>query len=102
MSELKENDKIKQEKLKAIIKKLHDGTDFNKIKKEFSQIIKNVSLEEISNMRMLCSEKKCLQRKFGGYVIPMCMEVYCIFILSFFILYIKTALVMPSCSAVFV
>lgn len=50
MGELLQNDKIKQEKLKEIIKKLHDGADVKTVKKEFSKLIKNVSPDEISDM----------------------------------------------------
>ena len=50
MSEQLKNDKEKQDKLKEIIKKLHQGTDVKEVKKEFSKLIKSVSPEEISNM----------------------------------------------------
>lgn len=42
--------KDKQEKLKSIIKQLHDGVPVDKLKKDFSKIIKNTSPEEIANM----------------------------------------------------
>ncbi len=50
MNEPLKNDKAKQDKLKEIIKKLHRGADVKEVKKEFSNLIKNVSPEEISNM----------------------------------------------------
>lgn len=50
MSEQLKNDKAKQDKLKEIIKKLHQGANVKEVKKEFSKLIKNVSPEEISNM----------------------------------------------------
>lgn len=40
----------KQEKLKSIIKRLHEGADIESVKKEFSKLIKNVSPDEISDM----------------------------------------------------
>jgi len=50
VNELLKNDKAKQDKLKKIIKKLHRGANIKEVKKEFSNLIKNVSPEEISNM----------------------------------------------------
>ena len=50
MSELLENDKAKQDRLKNIIKRLHEGADVKTVKKEFSKLIKNVSPDEISDM----------------------------------------------------
>lgn len=40
----------KQNRLKRIIKDLHDGVDLEKVKKDFNKLIKNVSAEEISEM----------------------------------------------------
>lgn len=45
-----DNKNDKQEKLKHIIKQLHDGVPVDKLKKDFSKIIKNTSPEEIANM----------------------------------------------------
>lgn len=44
------NDIEKQNKLKKIIKDLHDGVDLEKVKNDFNKLIKNVSAEEISEM----------------------------------------------------
>ncbi|MBN2396074.1 MAG: DUF438 domain-containing protein [Candidatus Atribacteria bacterium] len=43
MSEYIQNDAYKQEKLKEIIKSLHDGKSVDSVKKEFAALIKNVS-----------------------------------------------------------
>ncbi len=50
MSESPKNNNPRQDKLKEIIKKLHDGVEVKEVKKEFSKLIKNVSPEEISDM----------------------------------------------------
>lgn len=42
--------KEKQEKLKGIIKKLHDGTPVEKLKKDFALLIRDTSAEEIADM----------------------------------------------------
>jgi uncharacterized protein len=44
------NSEFKQEKLKSIIKSLHQGKPVESVKKEFGKIIKRVSPEEISAM----------------------------------------------------
>jgi DUF438 domain-containing protein len=44
------NQNDKQEKLKIIIKQLHDGVPVNKLKRNFAQIIKDTSPEEIADM----------------------------------------------------
>lgn len=43
-------DKVKQEKLKEIIKDLHKGKSIGEVKNYFTRLIKNVSAEEISEM----------------------------------------------------
>jgi len=50
MSEFTDQKDIKQEALKGIIKKLHDGVPVDRLKKEFRQIIKDTSPEEIADM----------------------------------------------------
>ncbi|MBN2531284.1 MAG: DUF438 domain-containing protein [Spirochaetales bacterium] len=50
MSEYLQNDSIKQEKLKSIIKSLHRGKSVDDVKKDFAALIKNISPEEISAM----------------------------------------------------
>lgn len=50
MDERSNENKDKQEKLKAIIRQLHDGVPVEKLKKDFSQIIKGTSPEEIADM----------------------------------------------------
>jgi len=51
MSELKNNEKeVKQEKLKEIIKQLHDGVSVDRLKGDFAKLIKNTSPEEIADM----------------------------------------------------
>lgn len=50
MSEYLQNDQVKQEKLKQIIKRLHAGASVDEVKKDFAELIKNVSPEEISAM----------------------------------------------------
>lgn len=42
--------KNKKEQLKALIKKLHSGSDINEIKSKFADIIKNTSPEEIARI----------------------------------------------------
>ncbi len=48
MREPLKNADSRQDKLKEIIKKLHDGAGVKEVKKEFSKLIRNVSPEEIS------------------------------------------------------
>jgi DUF438 domain-containing protein len=50
MNEPLRNNTSRQDKLKEIIKKLHDGAEVKEVKKEFSRLIKDVSPEEISDM----------------------------------------------------
>ena len=50
MSEYLQNDREKQEKLKTIIKRLHEGASVEEVKKDFAALIRNVSPEEISAM----------------------------------------------------
>jgi len=49
MNDFSDN-KVKQQELKIIIKKLHDGVPVEKLKKEFAIIIKNTSPDEIAEM----------------------------------------------------
>ncbi|GAB1484033.1 DUF438 domain-containing protein [Treponema sp.] len=50
MSELIQNDAHKQEELKRIIERLHEGESVSKVKKDFDSLVKNVSAEEIASM----------------------------------------------------
>lgn len=50
MSELINNRKVRQEKLKAIIKKLHEGEDFEVVKAEFEREFGSVHVSEITEM----------------------------------------------------
>lgn len=50
MNELIQNQDDKQERLKTIIKQLHDGVPVDKLKKDFAQIIRDTSPEEIADM----------------------------------------------------
>jgi PAS domain S-box-containing protein len=43
-------DLSKQQKLKQIIKDLHEGVNFSKVQESFNKLIKNVSAEEIAEM----------------------------------------------------
>ncbi len=47
----------KQEKLKNIIKRLHQGESVHDVKKDFHKLIKNVSPEEISKMEQALFEE---------------------------------------------
>jgi DUF438 domain-containing protein len=48
--EPKGQNKQKQEKLKEIVRRLHDGVTADDLKKEFSRLIRNTSVEEIADM----------------------------------------------------
>lgn len=50
MSGFSENQKDKKETLKKMIKKLHEGTEPEKVKKEFKEVIKNTSSTEIAKI----------------------------------------------------
>jgi uncharacterized protein len=50
MSEFLGDKEKKEQQLKEIIKKLHDGATVAEVKKEFSRLIRNVSPEEIASM----------------------------------------------------
>lgn len=50
MSELLKNDKSRQEKLKEIVKELHEGSDIKKVQRRFADLIKDVSPQEIAEM----------------------------------------------------
>ena len=50
MSELLQNDKSRQEKLKEIVKELHEGSDIKKVQRRFADLIKDVSPQEIAEM----------------------------------------------------
>lgn len=47
MSELINNSKFRKEKLKDLIKSLHEGKDFEEVKKEFEEHFGNVTTDEI-------------------------------------------------------
>lgn len=50
MSELLKNDKSRQEKLKEIVKELHEGSDIKAVQRRFADLIKDVSPQEIAEM----------------------------------------------------
>jgi len=50
MSELFGNDDIRKKRLKEIVKSLHEGSDIKAVQKQFADLIKNVSPEEIAQM----------------------------------------------------
>jgi DUF438 domain-containing protein len=50
-------DQDKEEKLKTIIKRLHQGEEVDSVKKDFHRLIKNVSPEEISRMEQSLLEE---------------------------------------------
>lgn len=50
MSEARKNDPQKQEKLKEIIGRLHAGESVGRVKKDFDELVKDVSAEEIASM----------------------------------------------------
>ncbi len=50
MSELINNRELRQEKLKALIKKLHDGRNFEEVKQEFEKEFGSVHVSEITAM----------------------------------------------------
>jgi DUF438 domain-containing protein len=51
------SEKEKQEKLKSIIKRLHQGESVDAVKKDFHKLIKNVSPEEISKLEQTLLEE---------------------------------------------
>ena len=58
MSELiNNNQKARQEKLKALIKRLHKGEDFETVKQEFAEEFGSVSTEEISRLEQALVEE---------------------------------------------
>ncbi|TFG59348.1 MAG: DUF438 domain-containing protein, partial [Spirochaetales bacterium] len=71
MSEILHNAAEKQEKLKAIIKDLHAGKSVDAVKKDFGQLIRNVSPQEISEM-----EQKLLDEGFPPEEIQRLCEVH--------------------------
>ena len=50
MSEVIQNNKEREEKLKEIVQDLHEGSDIQGVRKKFADLIKNVSPEEIAAM----------------------------------------------------
>ncbi|ABO51166.1 putative PAS/PAC sensor protein [Desulforamulus reducens MI-1] len=50
MSEYLGNKEAKQQMLKTIIKDLHQGKDFNQVKADFQNLIKDIDASEIANM----------------------------------------------------
>ncbi len=50
MSEYLQNNRERQEKLKDIVRQLHEGSDVGSVRKEFHDLIRNVSPEEIAEM----------------------------------------------------
>jgi DUF438 domain-containing protein len=71
MSEYLQNDNFKQQKLKLIIKSLHEGKAVDAVKKGFASLIKNVSPEEISAM-----ENALIQEGFPPEQIQKLCEVH--------------------------
>jgi DUF438 domain-containing protein len=61
----------KQEKLKHVIRRLHQGENVDQVKKEFHKLIKNVSAEEISAM-----EQALLDQGFPAEEIQRLCEVH--------------------------
>jgi DUF438 domain-containing protein len=47
---LNDNRKTRQEKLKEIVKDLHEGSDIKTVKRRFAELIRNVSPQEIADM----------------------------------------------------
>ncbi len=56
----------KQEELKGIIKKLHDGASVDEVKKSFDQLIRNVSPEEIASMEQALIDEGSRLRRCSG------------------------------------
>ena len=50
MSELFQNNEHRQEKLKEIVKELHEGSNIKSVQKRFADLIRNVSPQEIAEM----------------------------------------------------
>ncbi len=50
MSELFNSEEQRQEKLKGIVRELHEGSDVKAVQKRFADLIKNVSPQEIAEM----------------------------------------------------
>lgn len=50
MGEAIQNDKIRQDALRDIVRKLNEDSDIRKVKKEFDKLIRNISPEEIANV----------------------------------------------------
>jgi hypothetical protein len=50
MGEAIGNNKIKEEKLREIVRDLNEGTDIRKVKKQFDKLIRDISPEEIANV----------------------------------------------------
>lgn len=71
MSEKIQNDREKQDKLKSIIRDLHEGKSADEVKKDFGRLIRNVSPQEISDM-----EQKLLDEGFPPEEIQRLCEVH--------------------------
>ncbi len=50
MGEAIGDNKIKEEKLREIVRNLNEGTDIRKVKKQFDKLIRDISPEEIANI----------------------------------------------------
>ena len=57
MSVQGEKDESRREKLKEIVRDLHEGTDIKSVQKRFAELIRNVSPQEIAEMEQALIEE---------------------------------------------
>ena len=71
MSEFIDNSKYRQQKLKELIKQLHEGKSIDEVKEEFKKDFKDVSTSEISQIEQALVKEAYLLKKSKNYVMFM-------------------------------